>query len=318
MTIEVVKPGMFSTFQDLGRVGSQHLGAPVCGAMDELSHRLANIAVGNPAGEATLEITLLGPTLHFNAASTIAWAGADLSPLLDGVPIERATPTPVAAGATLQFGPRVWGVRAYLAVRGGYVLDRVMGSTSTYTRGGFGGYQGRALRKADVIETGPVDGLAKPRVSPSRKRAVQALLDATWGPVADVPVRVFPGREWAHFSDATRQTLLTAPYRVGAQSERMGLRLEGPVLARATQGDILSVPVSFGTMQVPPDGQPIILMADRQSVGGYPKIVQVATVDLPRLAQRAPGDHVQFELTSVEQAQARILERSAALRALQA
>ncbi len=320
MTIEVLKPGMFSTFQDLGRVGSQHLGAPVCGAMDELSHRLANLAVGNAPEQATLEITLMGPALRFGRAATLAWAGADLAPLLDGKPVPRNTPTAAAAGATLQFGPCRHGVRAYLAVRGGYVLDRVMGSTSTYVRGGFGGYHGRALRKGDAVELNAVDAqpdLPPPWVTPAQRQALQALQDITWGTGGEAPIRVMPGREWTQFSDGMRQTLLAGGYRIGGQSDRMGYRLEGPVLTRSEASDILSVPVAFGTVQVPPDGQPIILMADRQSVGGYPKIVQVATVDLPRLAQRAPGEVLRFRLLDAERAQALLLARSAALKSLQ-
>ncbi|SPJ15847.1 putative hydrolase subunit [Burkholderiales bacterium] len=312
MTVEVLKPGLFSSFQDLGRTGHQHLGISVSGAMDELSHRLANLVLGNDEREATLEITLMGPTLRFAVQATVAWCGADLSPAIDGTPVPRATPTPVPAGATLQFGKRLSGMRAYLAVRGGFALAPVMGSTSTYARAGFGGYEGRALRKGDVLglKSRGLPGIAS--VSPGTAAAVQRLHDELSG----LTIRVLPGREWEQFGAGAQQTLLSHPYRIAAQSDRMGYRLEGQALERSTTDDVLSEAVCFGTMQVPPDGQPIVLMAERQTTGGYPKIVQVASVDLPRLAQRAPGESLRFVLIAMEKAQALLLARERVLRTL--
>ena len=308
--IEVLKPGLISSIQDLGRWGHQPLGVPVSGAMDEMSHRLANLAVGNDESEATLEVTMMGPTLRFGRDAVIAWAGADLSPALDGVPIPPFTATPVRGGATPQFGRRVAGLRAYLAVQGGFALVPVMGSTSTYARAGFGGHEGRALRKGDRVALTSVDVRPVPSPLPPH------LLRGVDGPAPDAPIRVLRGREWHQFGAEAQQTLLTQAWRIGAQSERMGYRLEGTALERAARGDILSEPVSFGTMQVPPDGQPIVLMAERQTTGGYPKIAQIASVDLPRLAQRAPGEHVRFEMIELEAAQGLLFEREQALQAL--
>jgi len=308
--IEVIKPGLISSFQDLGRWGHQPLGVPVSGAMDEVSHRLANLAAGNAEGEATLELTMMGPTLRFERDAVLAWAGADLSPSLDGVPVPVLRATAVNAGATLQFGKRVAGLRTYLAVQGGFALTPVMGSTSTYARAGFGGHEGRALRKGDRVGLNAAGASNMPAPLPP------APLRVLGSPVLDAPIRLLRGREWSHFGASAWQALVAQPWRIGAQSERMGYRLEGPVLERKARGDILSEAVAFGTMQVPPDGQPIVLMAERQTTGGYPKIAQVASIDLPRLAQRAPGETLRFAMIELDAAQALLLEREQALQAL--
>lgn len=307
MSIEVLKPGAFSTFQDLGRWGTQQFGVPVSGPMDLVSHRIANRVVGNQANEATLEVTLLGPSLRFELDAVVAWCGADMSATLDGILIPRATPTEVPAGATLAFGRRVSGLRTYLALRGGFLLDRVLGSCSTHTRAGLGGYKGRPLRKGDQLQFKPPMAIGhegdekRSGHAPVNSISVNAWLDAQ--PVLEAPIRLMPGREWTQFSDDAHRALFDTSWRISAQSERMGYRLEGPALLRTTRNDVLSEAVSFGAMQVPPDGQPIVLMADRQTTGGYPKIAQVASVDLPRLAQRAPGESVLFEPITVEEAQ---------------
>jgi len=310
--IEVLKPGLISSFQDLGRWGHQPLGVPVSGAMDELAHRLANLAVGNDDNEATLEVTMMGPTLRFEHDAVLAWAGADLSPALEGVPVPPLAATAVRAGTTLQFGRRVSGLRAYLAVQGGYALAPVMGSTSTYARAGFGGHEGRMLRKGDRIALASAG--AGPVPAPLHDDERLRRLD---GIAPDAPIRVLRGREWQQFAGPAQQVLLTQQWRIGAQSDRMGYRLEGATaLERAARGDILSEPVAFGTVQVPPDGQPIVLMAERQTTGGYPKIAQVASIDLPRLAQRAPGEYVRFAMIEIDEAQALLLLREQTLRAL--
>lgn len=306
VAVEVVRPGSLTTLQDLGRRGYQHLGVPVGGAMDEVSHRLANALVGNPATAATLEITLLGPTLRFLADALVACCGANLSMTIDGQAVPQATAVLVPAGATLQFGRRVAGLRAYLAVRGVFAADPVMGSASTYVRGGFGGHHGRALRKGDTLLLRASDSSAPPR-SPQAIAATATLLAAMDDPG---PIRVLRGREWDEFTAAAQSGWLAEDWRISPQSDRMGYRLEGPALARVAARDILSEAVAFGTVQVPPDGQPIVLMADRQTTGGYPRIAQVATVDLPRLAQRVPGEYLRFAEIGIEAAQQLLIERS--------
>jgi len=312
MSIEVLKPGAFSTFQDLGRWGTQLLGVPVSGPMDPISHRIANRVLGNPADEASLEITLLGPSLRFELDAVVAWCGADMSVTLEGIPIPRATAAEVPAGATLAFGRRISGLRTYLALRGGFLLDRVLGSCSTHVRAGLGGYRGRPLRKGDQLQFNSLTAIGHEGHEVLPRRAADSISVNEWldaQPAREAPIRLMPGREWPQFSGDAHRALFDTPWRIGAQSERMGYRLEGLPLLRTTRNDVLSEAVSFGAMQVPPDGHPIVLMADRQTTGGYPKIAQVASVDLPRLAQRAPGESVLFELLTVEEAQRLLVQR---------
>lgn len=302
MSIEVIKPGALSTFQDLGRNGYQQLGVPANGAMDERAHRLANALAGNAAAQATLEITLMGPTLRFHVPAVIAVCGADLDATLDGAPMPMNRAVPVAAGAVLAFGKRRSGLRAYLAAQGGFALTPVMGSCSTFVRGGYGGAAGKPLRKGERIALrGGVPAPVRDAGSPAFPALPALPADVLTAP--DQPLRIVAGREWARFSDAARHALVSEPFRIGAQSDRMGYRLEGSPLALAAPAEMLSEAVAFGTIQVPPDGQPIVLMADRQTTGGYPKIAHVCAVDLPRLAQKMPGEAVRFALIDLREAQ---------------
>jgi urea carboxylase len=312
MSIEVLKPGALSTFQDLGRTGFQHSGVPVNGVMDERAHRIANWVVGNPPGEATLEMTLLGPSLRFECPAVIAICGAVLSATLDGVPLPIGEAAAVDAGAVLAFGRRTSGARAYLAVRGGFALAPVMGSVSTFVRGAYGGLEGRALRRGDRIglrvTTAPAPATLREALPGFPARVLR-------GPEA--PIRVVAGRHWSAFTAEAQRAFVARPYLVRAQSDRMGYRLEGEALPLARPLEIVSEPVSFGTVQVPPEGQPIVLMADCQTTGGYPKIGQVARVDLPRLAQRMPGETVRFAWVLLEEAQRLIAAQARVYEAMQ-
>ncbi len=305
--IDVLKPGLQSQLQDLGRFGHQHLGVPVCGAMDEWSHRLANLIAGNPDDEATLEIVLMGPSLKFESAAQIAITGADLSPSLNGEPAPMNRRIAVPAGAQLDFGRRIAGLRAYLAVHGGFAVEPVMGSRSTYVRGGFGGFQGRALRKGDVLQTGEAGGPA----------AASAITVATKLPAADATavtlVRVIAGEHLSAFSAESQAQLCKAVYKISPQSDRMGYRLDGPALQRSEAVELISEAMSFGTVQVPTDGQPIVLMAERHSTGGYPKIAHVISVDLPVVAQLAPQQLLRFQVVSLQSAQNLYLQREQAI-----
>jgi urea carboxylase len=249
---------------------------------------------------------LVGPALRFDVAALVACCGADLSMTVDGRAVPHATAVLVAAGEKVQFGRRIGGSRAYLAVQGGFAVEAVMGSASTYARAGFGGHHGRALQKGDVLVLKGHDPAAAPRSAVNRA-AETALLAAMADPA---PIRVLPGREWDRFTAASQACWLGEAWRISAQSERMGYRLEGPTLALVESRDMLSEAVTFGTVQVPPDGHPIVLMAERQTTGGYPRLAQVATIDLPRLAQLAPGEFARFELTSIATAQRLLLERA--------
>ncbi|WPB56275.1 biotin-dependent carboxyltransferase family protein [Xylophilus sp. GOD-11R] len=318
MTIEVLKPGLLSTFQDLGRIGHQAIGMPTCGAMDALSHRIANALVGNHENEATLEITLVGPTLRFGRAATIVLAGADLGASVHptdacAVPLAPLRPVTVTPGTVLQFGRRKAGVRSYLALQGGFGLPPLMDSASTYLRGALGGWQGRALQKGDLLPLPPEPPAeATPVIAGTATALLLGLLERPRG----AAVRLIEGPEWAQFNRASQRALMSGVYRIGSQSDRMGYRLEGPSLQRDEPRDMLSEAVAFGTMQVPPDGRPIVLMADRQTSGGYPRMAQVASVDLPLLAQHMPGDTLRFEPISLDAAQHLLVRRARAMQRL--
>jgi antagonist of KipI len=316
-SIDVLKPGLLSTLQDRGRFGYQRFGVVVGGAMDEWSHRLANVLVGNPQDEATLEVTWMGPSLRFNEAALIAICGADLSPHVAERAVPHGRPVLLRKGSQLDFGRRQSGCRAYLAVAGGYQVPPVMNSKSTFLRGGFGGYQGRALRKGDAIAIGAIDGDRFPQLARDLSAGAEmfaatpeALIPSlTNEPEAACTVRVVAGQQWHMFTDEAHATFLRAEFRVSAQSDRMGYRIEGPALALRAPIEMISEAVGFGTVQVPPDGHPIILMADRQTTGGYPKIADVASVDLPLLAQMPPHHPLRFALIPLETAQQLYLAR---------
>ncbi|MCL4802467.1 MAG: biotin-dependent carboxyltransferase family protein [Burkholderiales bacterium] len=319
MTIEVIKPGLLTTVQDLGRFGYQRFGVVAGGVMDEWAHRLANLMVGNDADAATLEVTLQGPSLRFGATALIALCGAEFAARVDRTALPHGRPVLVRSGAVLDFRALERGCRAYLAVRGGIRVPPVMGSRSTYIRAALGGVEGRALRKGDALPIAPH--------APGWFPALEAALRAGDAPCASVrwsagdsaagagahPVRVIAGPQWELFSQEARALFLGTEFRVSVNSDRMGYRLSGATIKPRRAAEMISEAVAFGTIQVPPDGNPIILMADRQTTGGYPKIAQVAAVDLPRLAQTRPLEPVRFALATPGEAQREYLAREAEL-----
>ncbi|WP_028594783.1 biotin-dependent carboxyltransferase family protein [Paenibacillus assamensis] len=312
MSLTIVKPGLLTTVQDLGRYGYQQQGVIVSGAMDTFALRAANILVGNATDAAALEITLRGPAIRFGVDALIAICGGVLSPTINGEAVALWRPVLVRTGEVLEFGECRSGARAYLAVAGGIDVPMVLQSRSTYLRAGIGGHEGRALRAGDVLSIGAASNLAVCYMK-ERQAALQAVpfLAATWfiGYTAQPAYRYEPviryvrGREFAKFTTESREELVHRRFRISPQSDRMGYRLEGGALRLEAPVELLSEAVSFGTIQVPPDGNPIVLMADRQTVGGYPKIAQVASVDLPVLAQMKPGERIRFTEISLEEAQ---------------
>lgn len=317
MSIRVLRPGILSSLQDSGRHGYQHFGVPVSGAMDLFSHRVANILVGNDEGAATLEMTLQGPQLEFGEETQIAICGADLSPSIGGNPVPEGKPVRLRAGTVLEFGACASGCRAYLAVAGGFAVPAVLGSRSTYEIAGIGGLDGRALRKADRLPVGDSPARLYPGLAADLARSDHAFAAPRWAVNQHIEklgrspqtVRIIPGVHWEAFAPAARERLTGALFRVAADSNRIGYRLEGPAIELEKPLEILSRAVAFGSIQVPPGGQPIVLMADRQTTGGYPMIADVAGVDLHLLAQLKPGDRLRFELVSLAQAQALWLRR---------
>lgn len=306
MAIVVVKPGMLTTVQDLGRWGYQSRGVPVAGPMDPVSHRLANAIVGNSPDAALLEITLLGPELQFEEDHAIAIAGAEFDVAIDGETIGLLSRVVVPSGGRVRFGRRHRGARAYLAVQGGIGVRPTLGSRATHVISGLGGFEGRPLRAGDRVPVG-----AATRQSKKPTAAPAGLPFDLPGPRAHI--RVLAGPQVDLFAADALATLCSAPYVVAQHSDRMGFRLEGPVLAHKGSADIISDATPLGVLQVPASGQPILLMADRQTSGGYPKLATVITADLATAGQLAPGDAIQFETCTARDAMAALIEQERAL-----
>lgn len=286
--IEVVQPGLFTTVQDKGRWGYQAYGVPVAGAMDRYAHRAANLLVGNAPDEATLEMTLMGGTYRFTASVWVAVCGADMKGTLDGAPIQNWSSLFVPAGAELSFQYAVQGCRTYLAIPGGVDVPLVLGSRSTYTRGGIGGVEGRALKSGDVLTAPPADARG------ISARTLPAELVPVYG--EETVLRVLLGPQDDFFTPAGLDALFGGRYVISDEADRMGYRLEGDKIEHGKKPDIVSDALCQGAIQVPGHGMPIVMMADRQTTGGYAKIGAVIGPDLSRLAQAKPGDAVRFVL----------------------
>jgi antagonist of KipI len=312
MSIKVIKPGLLTTVQDLGRYGLQKHGVIVSGAMDPFALRVANVLVGNDEGEAALEITMIGPKLKFSEDSLISICGGNLSPAINGEEIPEWRPILVKKGSLLSFGTVEFGCRAYLAVAGGFAVPNVMNSKSTYLRAGIGGFEGRALKDGDVLPVQPPSDSHLQRIrSLCEKAGSNSFAVSDWSvskyampnyhknPV----IRVIRGGEFHWFKEESREKFYKEEFLVTPQSDRMGYRLSGSKLQLNKPQELISEAVTAGTIQVPSEGDPIVLMADRQTTGGYPKIAQVATVDLPVLAQVKPGEKVRFQEIKLEEAQ---------------
>jgi antagonist of KipI len=307
--ILVQSPGLFTTVQDLGRPGYASLGVTPSGACDPIALRLGNRLVGNPENAAALEMTLLGGRFVFDEEGVIALTGASCEAALDGAPVPMWTAYLVRGGQTLTVGTTLTGARCYLAVRGGIAVTSVLGSASTHVLTRLGGVDGRALRKGDVLSVGeaPAMRFELRTIAPAflDRLRPRKILRTTVAPQTDLfPVNV-------------RKAFYANPYRVTEQSDRMGLRLEGKSLEGLNAGQMISEGVALGAVQVPPNGQPIILFVDRGTLGGYPKIANVISADLPSIGQLRPNDVIRFELVSAETAQTLIREQEHWLRSAQ-
>lgn len=303
MSLTVLKPGLLTTLQDRGRFGCGALGVGCAGPMDEVSHRLANALVGNGDDAAALEITVIGPSLRFDADATIALAGADFDVRLGDRPLATWRPVAVRAGDVLDCGRARRGARATLAIAGGFRAKRVLGSAATDVNAGFG----RPLVADDMLMFAPAEAR-------NATHAGWSLDPRPWFERdASRPLRLIRGRHFDALAAASRDALFDAAFRITVDSNRVGYRLDGTPLRLAAPLEIASEPLAFGTLQLPPGGQPIALMAEHPVTGGYPRIGQVAAVDLPRLAQRRPGEVVRFEEIDLDDAQTRYLRRERAL-----
>lgn len=321
MSFRVIKPGLLTTIQDLGRWGFQQHGVIVSGAMDSYSLRIANWLVGNQEDEAVLEITLIGPTLRIEEDCLLAITGGHLSPTIDGKPVPMWRPVYVQKGRILEFGQCQSGCRSYLAVAGGYIIPEVMNSKSTYLRGEIGGYKGRALQVNDVIACYKPSSLS---THWSKNTTIEPFTTTNWSvhyqdfiSFQENPIiRVIKGSQYDHFTDSSKNELIEQSFFITNQSDRMGYRLSGPNMKLQKQRSLLSEAVSNGSIQVPPDGNPIILLADHQTTGGYPKIAQMISVDLPLIGQVKPGEAIHFSLITLEKAEHLYLQKEQQLKEL--
>ena len=301
--LRVLDPGPQTTVQDAGRSGHMRYGIPPSGPVDRHSFVLANRLVGNADGAAALEFTLIGPRLSAGAPCSVAVTGADAPITLNDRPAPAWTTLSLAAGDVVRIGPARAGVRGYVAVAGGIDVPPVLGSRATYLRGRLGGLHGRALAREDRLPIGAAS-------APSR-RAVPESARPQWG--GELVLRVVLGPQADRFTDEAIAAFLGSPYEVLPQSDRMGARLHGPRIAHARGHDIISDGIALGAVQVPGDGQPIVLLVDRQSTGGYTKIATVCSVDIPRIAQAKPGQRVRFTAVDVATAHRLFKDSDAAL-----
>ena len=302
MKIKVISPGVLTTVQDTGRFGYQAAGIPEAGAMDRASLRLANALLGNPEDAAALELTIFGGTFEFDGEGTIALTGADMRPFLNGNRMSINTAVPVKAGDRLELGAASRGMRAYLAVSGGIDVPVVLGSRSTDLKSRLGGLEGRKLRAGDVLESGSrpqaAAELAEVQGTPCEP-VLQRLAKAT-DPEGVTRIRFLFGPQDAMFAEDAKKTFTDSIYTLSAACDRMGYRLEGSQVPSLSGTDILSEGICFGSIQVPANGQPIVMMADHQTTGGYAKIGTVLSADLPLLAQLGPGKKIRFVPVTLE------------------
>lgn len=295
MGIRILKGGMLTTVQDLGRTGYQSQGFSVAGVMDVRSFKIANLLLDNPENEAVLEFTLIGPTLEFTSSTIIAITGGDFQPTLNGEPVEMYRALYINKGDILKFGSARTGSRGYIAFSSYLNIPVVMGSRCTNLKSSLGGFKGRKLQAGDYIgfriKRRYLPFFLSRKLEPDRFDDVQAELRVVMGPQDDL------------FSKQGLETFLSQEYTVTSDFDRMGCRLEGPFIAPKKGSDIISDGIAFGSIQVPAHGKPIILLADRQTTGGYGKIATVASVDIPKLVQRKTDHKIRFRAITVEEAQ---------------
>jgi antagonist of KipI len=318
MAFSIIKPGLLDTIQDMGRIGFGNWGVSPGGAMDSYAAQVANLLVGNDKGEAVIEIHFPGPQILFEQNTLIAITGADFSPRINDQPIPRWQPVVVRKNTVLHFPSLVQGSRCYLSVHGGYCLKKWLNSYSTHLKAGAGGWGGMPLKKGDELpfneNTIYFAGLLK------EESNIEVL---PWRVNTDKiyqyphEIGFIPGHEWTLLSAACREAFLENCYLVHPSSDRMGYQLKGNPLALEQPIELVSSAVSFGTVQLLPDGQPIVLMADHQTTGGYPRIAHVVTGHLPKLAQLRPSDSIQFQLMDMSTAEQLLVARQKELHILQ-
>lgn len=300
---------MLTTVQDAGRWGHQEMGVSVSGAMDRRAHRIANALVGNDQAAATLEITLRGPELEFDEDRFVAVSGADFVVTIDGHLVGSDVPFKVPQGARLKIGIRSRGSRAYLAIAGGIDVPPLFGSRATHLPSRLGGFEGRALAAGDHLPLGP---------PPAGRRGQTMRAPVFTLPRGHARLRVLPGPQSERFTAEALDRLQSEPFTVQPASDRMGYRLDGPRIVQAVTTEMISDPSPLGALQIPASGQPILLMADRQTTGGYPKLAVVISADIGLAGQLGPGDTIAFAICSRQEALAALIAQERSLMAMEA
>lgn len=353
MSIRIRRAGMYTTVQDLGRYGYRGGGVPVSGAMDQFALRAANVLVGNASGAAALELTMVGPELEFLEAVMFAICGAEMEPRINGQKVPAWRPIIAQKGQFLELSRALDGCRSYIALAGGIVIPPVMGSKSTYARARVGGFAGRALRSGDILQAGRsgfnLDSMVRSWSSGKRRTKPNLVMTdvrqsvltedvhgvqncsvgwaaAPWYVSPAIrpayrekpELRIIRGRESKCFKQECMDGFLSTSYRVSPQSDRMGYRLQGEQLELVQPLEMITEAAAPGTIQAPPDGQPILLMSDCQTTGGYPRIAHVISADLPLAAQLKPGSMIRFREVTLREAHEQLLLREMDLRLLQA
>jgi len=311
-SMSVVSGGLFTTVQDLGRPGHGRIGVSAAGAADALSFRIANRLAGNPDNAPALEMTILGGTFQFESPAYVALAGADMHPVIEAGE-EQAGAAPahevrmlaafkVAAGQRLRLGAALSGARTYLAVHGGFDVALLLGSASTHAPSRLGGFEGRPLRQGDRLRFGDAPA----------PRTLRRLVATDRGPLAArVSLRVTDGPQAERFAAASREAFFASPYTVTSESDRMGLRLAGAPLPAPSGGRMATEGMPLGAIQIPPEGQPVILFVDHQTTGGYPVVASVISADLHQVGQLRPRDVIRFESVPLLSARDLLLEQEA-------
>lgn len=299
-TIKVINPGVLTTIQDCGRIGFQQYGIPISGAMDLLSLQLANILVDNDKNEACLEMTMVGPTIEFNFNTSIAITGADMMPQINGNSVRMYETIYIKSGDVLKFSTAKSGFRSYLSVQGGFDIPKVIGSKSTYIRGKIGGYEGRKLKNEDEIKINKISKLASKRKIPYHMISEYKQKEI---------IRVILGPEEESFSKLGLKTFLNSEYEISNQFDRMGYKLNGPKIDHKTKPDIISTGITLGTIQVSGNGQPMVMLSDKQTTGGYTRIANVITIDIQKFGQLKSGNKIKFEKIELKKAQKLFIEQ---------
>ena len=303
-TIEVQAPGLLTMVQDLGREGYGPMGISPSGAADAISLRLGNRLVGNLEGAAALEMTLVGGAFRFPQGAVIALSGSNFGATLDGAAVGLWAAMQVQPGQILQMGATRSGARCYLCVQGGIAVEPLLDSASTHVLSGLGGFEGRALRRGDLLRIGP-------GACPFRKRSIDAKSLERLSPRKVLRVTAGPQSDW--FPESSQRAFYARAYRVAEESNRMGLRLEGAPVGVDSKREMITEGVPLGAVQVPAGGQPIILFVEQQTTGGYPKIANVICADLPSVGQLRPRDEIRFERVEFQTARSLLREQETLL-----